>query len=74
MLDFAQKGGNPMKYRIKEHREKVRLTQEALAKRANVSRATISALENDRLQVTTTGTLLKLADAMGCKVSDFLSS
>lgn len=63
-----------MNYRIKEYREKANMTQEDLANRANVSRATISALENNRLEVTKTGTLLKLANAMGCKVSDFFSS
>lgn len=62
-----------MKCRIKDHREKAKMTQEELSRRANVSRATISALENDRLEVAKTSTLLKLANAMGCKVSDFLS-
>lgn len=62
-----------MKYRIKEYRKKERMTQQELAKRARVSRATISALENNRLKVTTTGTLSKLADALGCTVVDFIS-
>lgn len=61
-----------MRYKIKEFRERAKMTQEELSARSNVSRATISALENERLQVTTTGTLSKLANAMGCKVSDFL--
>lgn len=59
-----------MAYRVKELRLKQKMSQEALAKRSNVSRATISALENGKLKVTTTETLLKVAAALGCKVGD----
>ena len=45
-------------------------TQEELAKRANVSRATIIGLENGTITVTTTETLTKVAGALDKKVSD----
>ncbi len=59
-----------MKFRIKECREEVKMTQEELAKKAGVSRTIISGLENGTITVTTTGTLSKIANALGKKVSD----
>ena len=57
-----------MGYRIKELREKKRMSQEELAEKANVSRTTISQLENDETKTTTTGTLNKIADALGVRM------
>lgn len=59
-----------MPFKIREYRRKLRMTQEELSRRSNVSRATISALENGTLSVTTTETLIKIASALGRKVSD----
>lgn len=59
-----------MRYRIKELREEQELSQEELAKRSGVSRATICSLENGETTVTKTTTLLKVAAALGKKVSD----
>ena len=59
-----------MPFKIREYRREMKMTQEELSKRANVSRATISALENGTLAVTTTDTLLKIADALGKSVGD----
>lgn len=59
-----------MGYKIKEHREALKLTQEDLAKKAGVSRTIVSGLENETIKTTTTGTLLKLAQALNCKVAD----
>ena len=60
-----------MIYKIKIMRVKAGLSQEELAMKAHVSRAIISLLEQDGAQVnTTTDTLLKIADALGCKVTD----
>lgn len=59
-----------MQFRIREYRHEMKMTQTELSKRANVSRATISALENGTLEVTTTDTLLKIANALGKKVSE----
>ena len=59
-----------MPFKIKEARKEKGFTQEELAKRANVSRATIIGLENGTITVTTTETLTKIAGALDKKVSD----
>lgn len=59
-----------MPFKIKEARKEKGFTQGELAKRANVSRATIIGLENDSITVTTTETLTKIAGALDKKVSD----
>ena len=59
-----------MPFKIKEARKEKGFTQEELAKRANVSRATIVGLENGSVLVTTTETLTKIASALDKKVSD----
>ena len=46
------------------------MSQEELAKKAGVSRTIISGLENGTITVTTTETLLKIANALNRKVSD----
>ena len=56
--------------RITDPRKEKGFTQEELAKRANVSRATIIGLENGTITVTTTETLTKIAGALNKKVSD----
>ena len=61
-----------MPFKIKEARKEKGFTQEELAKRANVSRATIIGLENGTITVTTTETLTKIAGALNKKVSDIL--
>lgn len=57
-----------MKNCIKKMREEKRMTQEELAARAGVTRVTIISLENDEAYVTTTRTLVKVADALGTSV------
>ena len=59
-----------MPIKIREARKARGLTQEELAKRANVSRATIVGLENGSITVTTTETLTKIANALNKKVSE----
>lgn len=59
-----------MPFKIKEARKEKGFTQGELAKRANVSRATIIGLENGSITVTTTETLTKIAGALDKKVSD----
>ena len=61
-----------MPFKIKEARKEKGYTQEELAKRANVSRATIIGLENGSVTVTTTDTLTKIASGLDKKVSDIL--
>lgn len=59
-----------MPFKIKEARKEKGFTQGELAKRANVSRATIIGLERGSITVTTTETLTKIAGALDKKVSD----
>lgn len=60
-----------MSFNIKNIREKMSMSQEELARKSSVSRATISAIENNPDAITTTETLQKLASALGVKVSEF---
>lgn len=57
-------------YKIKEFREEAKMSQVELSEKAGVSRAIISGLESGTIEVTTTKTLVKIADALGKKVSD----
>lgn len=59
-----------MGFKIKECRNEIKMSQEELAKKAGVSRTIISGLENGTITVTTTETLLKIANALNRKVSD----
>lgn len=59
-----------MGYKIKEVRLKTGLTQEELAEKSGVSRATISALENGTARSVMSGTLVKLASALGVPVDE----
>ena len=49
---------------IKRLRKERNLTQEELAEKSGVSRGTISALESGTIRITTTKTLVKLAQAL----------
>ena len=59
-----------MKYRIREIREQIGITQEELSAKSGVSRATIWALECGDNKVTTTKTLLNIATALGVQMDD----
>lgn len=59
-----------MQFKIKEYRIKLKMSQDELSNKSGVSRATISGLENGTITVTTTSTLIKIADALGKRVSD----
>lgn len=59
-----------MGFKIKEAREAMNMTQEELSKKSKVSRTTISGLESGSITVITTGTLIKIASALGKKVSE----
>ena len=64
-----------MKFRIREIREQIGITQEELSAKSGVSRATIWALECGDNKVTTTKTLLNIATALGVSLDDlFLAS
>ena len=59
-----------LQYRIKEYREKLKMSQAELSEKAKVSRTIISGLESGSITVTTTETLLKIAKALWKNVSD----
>ena len=59
-----------MAYKIKELRERKKLTQSMLSEKSGVSRAIISKLENEEKVVTRTETLRKLAKALDCTVGE----
>ncbi len=59
-----------MKNRLKEMRELKGLSQEELAKEAEISRTTISEIETEKKVVVTNITLEKIANALGMKVTD----
>lgn len=54
-----------MGYRIKELRKNLNMTQEELAQKAGVSRATVNDIETDPKKKMTLRTLEKLAAALG---------
>lgn len=53
-----------MRFKIREIREAQGITQEELAAKSGISRATLWALERDDAKVTTTKTLISIADAL----------
>ena len=61
-----------MNFKIREIRTCLKMTQEDLAHKSGVSRATISGLESGNIRVTTTETLRKIAIALGVQVSDLI--
>ena len=66
-------GGDTVKFNIREIRNDRRMSQEELAEKSGVSRATISGLETNPDVITTTETLQKIAKALDVKVSDFFA-
>lgn len=59
-----------MKNKLKEKREKLHLTQEQLAEKSNISRQTISQIENNQLNNIESNTMFKLAHALNCDIGD----
>ena len=63
-----------MRYgKIKEIREEKGMSQEELAKKANVSRTTISSLESGKDIETMVGTIKAIADALEVSVSSLIA-
>ena len=61
-----------MAFKVKELREKLKMTQTELAKRADVSRQKLVDLESGKEVNTTVATLQRLADVLNCKVQDLI--
>ena len=59
-----------MGYRIREIRESIGMTQTELSEKSGVTRATIWKLETGDDEVTTSKTLVKIADALGVTVGE----
>ena len=59
-----------MGYRLKQIREQKGITQESIAAKSGVSRATIAALETGNERNTTSKTLTKLAMALYVSVNE----
>lgn len=59
-----------MEFKIKERRQEAGMSQEELSEKSGVSRTIISGLESGTITTTTTKTLVKIAEALGLKVSD----
>lgn len=59
-----------MGYKIKERREFLKMSQEELAKKSAVSRATISSLENNSERSTSTKILKRIASALETTVAE----
>ena len=59
-----------MGYRIREIRESKGMTQAELCDKSGITRATIWKLETGDNEVTTSRTLLKIADALGVSVGE----
>lgn len=61
-----------MEYRLRGIREAAHMTQQELADKSGVSRATIANIEIGKQVNIMTGTLLNLADALGVEAKDLL--
>lgn len=57
-------------YKIKEIRESKNMTQEELAQKSGISRSIISELETGKRTITTTNTLIKIAEVLGYSIKD----
>ena len=64
------KGGELLRYRVREIRKARGLTQEELAVLSGVSRPTIWAMETDDNKFVSTKTLFKIAKALEVEVDD----
>lgn len=62
-----------MGYMIRQARQERNMSQEELAAKSGVSRATISALENGTERYVLTGTLIKLANALNTTIDKLFS-
>ena len=61
-----------MEFNIRRIRRAQDLTQEQLAQKSGVSRVTIQQLERNKKAVTTTKTLIALADALGVSLDELI--
>ena len=62
-----------LRFNVKKFREAKGWTQGELSERSGVGRITISRMESGALEETSAGTLVKLANALECDMSDLVS-
>ena len=60
--------------KLKSLRKEQNLTQTELSEKAGVGKVTISCLESGALKESNVSTLLKIAKALGCEVTDIIGS
>lgn len=63
-----------MKFNLREIRENSGMSQTELAEKSGVGRVTINRIENEELNETTSGTLMKLAKALNTSVDSLIKS
>lgn len=61
-----------MKYKVKERREKLGMSQVELIEKSGISKATISLIENDGDLDIKVSTLKALAEALKCSVASLI--
>lgn len=59
--------------KIRDRRKKIKMSQETLAKKSNISRARISAIENGKCRNLLVSTLTAIASALDTTVEFFLT-
>ena len=69
---WGEKMDNMVGERIRNRRKDLKMNQETLAEKSNVCRATISAIENGKLDNVLIGTLSAIATALDTTVDFFL--
>lgn len=69
-LPYIRGGDHILENRLRQLREEKGWTQGELSEKSGVSRITINGIENGRVQVAKTDTLIKIADALGQTVTD----
>ena len=62
-----------MGQKIRDRRKAMNMSQEDLAKKSNISRARLSAIENGKCRDILVSTLTTIASALGTNAENFLS-
>ena len=59
--------------KIRNRRKELKMNQQTLADKSNISRARLSAIENGKFDSLLVSTLTSIATALGCTVEFFLN-
>ena len=66
-------GQEQLQQKIRKYRKQLKITQEELAKKADIPYATLVKIENGRVTNPTIQTLFKIANALGVGVEDLIN-